>query len=205
MKTHVQLNHRVKVELTEETKRTQEAMALLEGFSITTEEEHTMAGEILQVVKAQWKALEERRTAVTGPLNEALRTVNDWFRPVQGPLKAAEDILKEKISTFVLARKAANEAAMLAASAAAQAGDGAAAMVHVGSIAEPAKLQGISVKEVWTFVVENIDEVPREYMCLDETKVRDAIWYADTQKTPPLPIPGLRFVLKGQVTARGAR
>ena len=202
MKTHVQLNHKVKNELTEETKRTTEAMALLQGFSIATEEDHARAGAILQVVKAQWNALEERRTAVTGPLNEALRTVNDWFRPVQGPLKDAERILKERISAFVLARKAANEAAMLAASEAAQAGDGATAMVHVGAIQEAPKLQGISFKEVWSFEVVNIDEVPREFMCLDETKVRDAIWYADTQKTPPRPIPGLRFFLKGQVTAR---
>jgi hypothetical protein len=205
MKTHVQLNHKVKGELAQEVSRTEQAMALLEDFTIESEADHAFAGEALQAIKAQWSTLEEKRTAVTGPLNEALRTVNDWFRPVQGPLKAAETMLKEKISSYVLARKAANEAAMLAASAAAQAGDGAAAMMHVGSIAEPAKVAGISVKEIWDFEVVNIDEVPMAWLTIDRPKLGLVLSQADKTKTAPAPIPGLRFFLKGQVTARASK
>lgn len=202
MKTHVQLNHKVKGELAQEASKAQQALGMLHAFAIENEEDHSFAGEVLLQVKASWKELEEKRTAVTGPLNEALRTVNDWFRPVQQPLKEAERILKEKISAFIIARKAANEAAMLAAASAAQAGDGEAALVHVGAIQDAPRVAGISVKEVWDWEVENLDEVPREFLTVDERKVREAIWYADTEKRAPLPIPGLRFVLRGQVTAR---
>lgn len=202
MKTHVQLNHKVKGELAPKAEQNAQALVMLQAMPVTTEEEHAFAGDVLLTVKAQWKELEEKRTAVTGPINDALKELNSWFRPAQGPLKEAERILKEKISTYIIARKQANEAAMLAAAEAAQAGDGATAMVHVGAIQEAPRVAGISVKEVWDFEVENIDEVPREFLTLDEKKVREAIWYADTQKTPPRPIPGLRFVLRGQVTAR---
>ncbi len=202
MKTHVQLNHKVKGELAPKAERNAQALAMVEAMPVATEEDHAFAGEVLLMVKAQWKELEEKRTAVTGPINEALKELNSWFKPVQAPLKEAERILKEKISAFIIARKAANEAAMLAAAQAAQAGDGKAALVHVGAIQEAPKVAGISVKEVWDFEVVNLDEVPREYLMVDERKVREAIWYADTEKRAPLLIPGLRFVLRGQVTAR---
>jgi hypothetical protein len=205
MKTHVQLNHKVKGELAHEADKASQALGMLHAFTIETEEDHTFAGAVLLQIKASWKELEEKRTSVTGPILEAKRTVDEWFKPVQGPLKEAERILKEKISAYILARKAANEAAMLAAASAAQAGDGEAALVHVGAIQDAPRVAGISVKEVWDWEVENLDEVPREFLMLDERKVREAIWYADTQNTPPRPIPGLRFVLRGQVTARGAR
>lgn len=205
MNTSIIINPQVRDELTHEAAQTAQAMKLLESFEITNEDDFTFAGNLLKLAKEKWKALEERRTEVTRPLNEALRAVNGWFKPAQEPYKQAELVLKQKISAYLLAQRAANEAAMQAAAQAAQAGDVDQAAQHVAALVEAPKVQGVSMREVWDFEVVNLDEVPREYLCLDAAKVRAAIWYADTERTPPRPIPGLRFFLKGQVSVRVGR
>lgn len=205
MNTAITISPKVQDELTAEAAQTSQAMKLLESFEIRNEDDYTFAGELLKKAKEQWRALEERRTEVTKPLNEALRAVNGWFKPAQEPYKQAEHILKQKISAYLLAQRAANAAAMQAAAQAAQAGDAGQAAQHVAALVEAPRVQGVSMREVWDFEVVNLDEVPREFLCLDEAKVRAAIWYADTEKTPPRPIPGLRFFLKGQVSVRAGR
>lgn len=205
MNNTITINPQVRDELTAEASRTAQAMQLLESFEIRNEDDYAFAGELVKMAKEKWKALEERRTEVTRPLNEALRAVNGWFKPAQEPYKQAEQVLKQKISAYLLAQRAANAAAMQAAAQAAQAGDVDQAAQHVAALVEAPRVQGVSMREVWDFEVVNLDEVPREFLCLDEAKVRAAIWYADTEKTPPRPIPGLRFFLRGQVSVRAVR
>ena len=87
----------VEKELQAEAKSTGEAMQVLSDLAIQNDDDLAFAGDVLKDAKTRWKALEEKRTAVTGPLNAALREINGWFKPVQEPLKRAESILKEKI------------------------------------------------------------------------------------------------------------
>lgn len=200
--TSVSISPRIQEELVHEAAQTSEAMTLLQSFQIHTPEDFAFAGGVLKTVKARWKELEEKRTSVTGPINQALRQINDWFRPVQKPLKDAEELLKARIGTYEITQAAAREEAMLAAASAAAEGDQAKALEHVSEIVPTAIVPGVAIKAVWAFEITNEAEVPREYLSVDPKKIQASIWYADTPHTPPRPIPGVRFFLEGQVRVR---
>lgn len=51
------------------------------------------------------KNLEEQRTAVTGPINQALRTLNGRFKEVSDPLDAAKKKLDGKIALYMEKRE----------------------------------------------------------------------------------------------------
>lgn len=185
-----------------EGSRTGEAAALADSFQINGHDDLMVASNILRHAKDRWKALEEQRTSVTGPLNEILRTVNGWFKPVQTGLVRVETTLKNKIAAYTLAQKAAQEAAMRAAAEAIQANNQMMASQQLAAMVPAPPPQGIAVREIWDFVIENEALVPNEYKIVDPAKIKAAIWYANTEKTPPLPIPGVRFFLRGSVTVR---
>lgn len=70
------------------------------NWNITTPEMALAAGEDLHKVKALAKDLEERRKAITGPINKALREVNALFRPAKNWLGSAESIIKNQLLEF---------------------------------------------------------------------------------------------------------
>ena len=58
------------------------------------------AGEDLKQVKALAREIEEKRTAITGPINRALKEVNALFKPAQEWLAEAERLLKGALLGF---------------------------------------------------------------------------------------------------------
>jgi hypothetical protein len=78
-----------------------------------------LAGEELRQIKALQKTVEEKRVAITGPLNAALKAVNDLFRPPKEYLEQAEQACKRPMVAFTQeqeriaaeARRKAEEAA----------------------------------------------------------------------------------------------
>lgn len=198
----ISISPHISQSLATETHEINEMMVVVPSLGLQSDEDMHVAGELLKVIKEKWKELEERRTAMTAPIYEGLRQIQGFFKPLQEPLKRAELILKSKMSDFALAQKAANEAAMQAAAAALQQGAQIEASQELARIIPPAAVQGISLREVWDFTIENADLVPKEYCSPDVAKIKKAIWYANTERTPPLPIPGIRFFLKNQVSVR---
>lgn len=76
------------------TKRAQTALAFVESFQIATAEDYSLAAEELQAVKRRINALEEQRTAITGPINAGLRAVNALFKGPAEVLGQAESAWK---------------------------------------------------------------------------------------------------------------
>jgi hypothetical protein len=194
----------VRAELAPETTQATAMLQAFQSLEVQTPDDLAFAGEMLTSVKARFNALEERRTAITKPMNAALREVNALFKPVQEPLEKAEGILKGKIGQYHLAQREANERAMFAASAAAVAGDGAGAATALATMAEAPKTTGVGVREVWDWEVSDLDAVPREYLAIDPVKVKVArgmYMTADMAAVPP--IPGIRFFRRAIVAVRG--
>lgn len=77
--------------------KAQRALAFVETMPVTNPDEYALAAEELQGVKSRWAKLEEQRTAITKPINEALRAINALFKAPQDLLKRAEDIIKGKL------------------------------------------------------------------------------------------------------------
>ncbi|MDP2322526.1 MAG: hypothetical protein Q8N51_00660 [Gammaproteobacteria bacterium] len=79
------------VELEEQTK---DIVTLTETYQVTTVGEYNAAGEDLKRVKAQQKAVEATRTAITQPINASLKKINEFFAKFSGPLATAEQKIK---------------------------------------------------------------------------------------------------------------
>src|SRR3972149_3026360 len=86
---------------------------------ILTADDAAAVGDDLKVVKALAKRLEDQRTAITGPLNQALKEVNALFKPAKDWLTRAEGLLKGNLPAYQSEqqRLAAQEQARLAAEA----------------------------------------------------------------------------------------
>jgi hypothetical protein len=163
-----------------------DALTELRALEIQTQEDLTFAGDFLVAVKARWKELEAKRTAITRPILDAKRKVDELFQPVLAPLAAAESVLRQKIGAYTVERERAAGEAMRA----------------LTPIAPPEPPKGISVKSAWDFVIEDESLVPREFWSVDPEKIRAAIGYADTIHVLPYPIPGVKFLLRGRVMVR---
>ena len=83
--------------LFDESKR---LMELAQIYDIASSEAAVKAGYDLKTVKVLAKQLEDKRTSITKPLNQALREVNALFKPAKDWLKKAEGLIKGKMLEF---------------------------------------------------------------------------------------------------------
>lgn len=180
--------------LVAETQGNATALERLEAMQIDSPEQLAVAGEMLVAVKTRWKQLEERRVHLKEPSLEACRRVDALFNETKEPYARAEKILKEKIAARMLAQSAAQLQAVMAVEAGAST-----ALV----IPEQAPA-GTSVREVWTYVIEDAALIPRKFLAVDHAALKRHCAFADTERTPPLAIQGVRFERVGKVTVRTA-
>lgn len=78
----------------------QASLAQARSATIANPEELALAGEDLMTIKGLQKKLEEKRTSITKPLNDALKSVNDLFRPAKTWLEEAEAIRKGQMTIY---------------------------------------------------------------------------------------------------------
>jgi uncharacterized membrane protein YqiK len=79
------------------TGNAQRALQFIESFQIATAEDYSLAADELKAIKARANKIEEQRTGITGPINKALKAINDLFRGPAELLARAESTLKGKM------------------------------------------------------------------------------------------------------------
>lgn len=156
-------------------------LATAQELKIDSPAMYEIAGDELRTIKAKAKALEERRKAITGPMDQAKKEVMDLFRKPLEVLEKAEAALKRTMIAYQQAEEAKAAAARAEAEKAAAAeraemarqareaeesGDVAtAAALEVAAtaitthveVAEPAKLAGVATTKRWS--AEVVDKV----------------------------------------------
>ncbi len=80
--------------------RAQSALAMVESMVIDSPDTYELAADELKAIKSKAKAIEDQRTAITGPINKALKAVNDLFRAPSQYLEQAEKIIKGKMISY---------------------------------------------------------------------------------------------------------
>lgn len=80
--------------------RAQAALKMVESMVIDSQETYDLAADELKAIKTKAKTLEDQRTAITGPINKALKAINDLFRGPTQYLEQAEKIIKTKMLTY---------------------------------------------------------------------------------------------------------
>ncbi len=82
------------------TNSAQKALANATDYVIDSPTMFELASDDLKRVKSLQKEVEEKRTGITGPLNQAVKAVNDLFRSPKEYLDKAEATLKRAMVTY---------------------------------------------------------------------------------------------------------
>lgn len=165
-------NEALEKRLAEENDELHGQLSHITKFDIVDQKSLDIALLGVKEAKAQWKNYEDERKKVTVPMNQALRAVNDMFRPVQTTLKEMEKAWKNKVNTYRDELERQSEQARRDAARAAKEGDmeavHSAAMTASEVEADFGKTYFV---ERWTYEIENDNLIPREFLMPDERAI----------------------------------
>lgn len=211
--------------VTEETQRlvdsTDPTLAAAQALEIETQSDLEQASADLLSVKERWKAIEAERVAMKKPVDEAARRIQAFFKKPLDRLANCERIFKRKIAAYLDAqererreaqRKADEEAERerkRLAKRAERARDSGKATkaemledeaqaVAAPVVAAPTKPAGIGTREIVRFEIMDSAKVPREYLTVDEKKIRKVVQALKTEAE----IPGVRVWMETTVAGR---
>lgn len=199
-------------------------LAQINAIEVRTPDDYQAAAHWLTRIKSQAKALTEKRLEVTRPLDEAKRNVMAWFKGPLDRLATAESGLKRKVADYQAreaearrkaqaeaeekARKARERLEARAAKAEASGKVEKALELHMEAAAQhaapvvppPTKAEGVSTVTRWVFEVTNPAEVPREFLTVDEKKIRGVVQALKGETN----IPGVRVWPEQSVRAKAS-
>jgi len=179
----------------------EETLTYVASVELKNEDSLIEANALLKDLKAELKAIDEMKTSATKPMNESLKIVRAWFRPLEDLGEAIEAKLKQKIATCTLAlrKKAEEDSQKLLAAADSSDYNTLTTLVQEAQVAPT--LKGTSVREVWVATVAYPNAVPRDWCVPDDKRIA-----AHARNTPieqaPTPIAGVTFMKKAVVSAR---
>lgn len=184
-------------------------------------------GEDLRTIAGMLKKLEDKRTSVTGPLNDALRNINAWFTAPREALQGAKKKIGERMAQFEKAErdretKAQAEAEQKArenreelqrrAAIAAAKGNEAKAQELATRATEvvAAKVDIVAPKaagvntfgDVWEFEVIDKNKLPSQYLQADLVKIGQMVRALKDKEHAEAQIPGIRVTSRPRIAVR---
>lgn len=81
-------------------KRAQSFLSMVNTMTVESDQDYELAAGELKGIKGAWATMEADRTSFTGPLNKVLDALNARFQPHLKTLKAAEQIIKDKMLSY---------------------------------------------------------------------------------------------------------
>jgi hypothetical protein len=160
---------------------------------LLNEDEYTRCANALVQVKSVLNAAEEERKAITGPLNEVIKRVNGKVKAFTAPRADMEAHLKLLLKRFTdekrakLVAAAEVEAKKLERQGAAQMAED--VRTRALTTLPAPTVEGVQTRQLWTFRVVDEKKVPREFLQVDEKKLR-GLAGPDAPK-----VPGVEFFL----------
>lgn len=147
-----------------ERQRTVDAIAKAGSFPLDTPAQRDKLAALANHAADRIKELETERTKVTQPLNQVLRTVNSWFKPLQESYEAFRDTAKRRLLAHQKAMEAERSAALeVIQEGAGQAPDEAFAVAH-RPIEVPA---GMASRVTYKVQVDDPALIPRAFLVPD--------------------------------------
>ena len=150
---------------------------------IKTAEDMTPAAELLKNVVVRKKRIEEIRLFFTKPLNDHIKQINNQFKASSEPLEAIESDIKRKMLIYRQEEQARirkeQEALLKKAESMKTEKKQEEYKEKAEDLKQETKVESksgeIRFRKVWKFELINGDEVPREYLEVNETSIRRAI------------------------------
>lgn len=128
----------------------------------TNDEERAALAEALVDIKTEIKAVDAKKKRATQPMNEALKEVRGWFKPLEGIYKAAEDEGKRLLLTYDRERRERQQAEL------AHAVETQDRTALIRATIPEQKIDKTSKRKVWRVKVHDKTQVPQAYLLVDE-------------------------------------
>ena len=175
------------------------------SITVTSDDDLTAAAEIVKELRAEASAIEKERKELVKPFNDGVKAINAKAKAITAPLNKLRLGIEGKMLNYQdvrqreaeRKRKEEEEAALAAAQKAETEGahdvaekivETAAAQKKPDEVVRSTSGPTTSVRKTWTYSVEDISKVPREYLVLDATKVRASIVQMGVREIPGLKI-----------------
>lgn len=181
---------------------------------ITTEQDLIGATDALGFIARLKKSIEEKRTFFVKPLNEQVSRINQLFKGYAAPLERADGVIRGKVLGYRqeqerirreeedrLRKLQEKEQARLAKLAEKKGlPEPPPPPMPITVMAAPKTVSGsmgtVSAKKVWEFEIVDPMAIPREYLMVDESKIRAVV------KAGVRNIPGVRVFEVEQLAVR---
>lgn len=205
--TGVIVPQQTRVELAQQHSEAESLRPRFEALPCDTPDQESIIAAILQEVKGRLAELETSRKSITQPLAQVKAAVDALFRPMKEAWEEAEQVLKGKLAMAEERRREASAARLDAAKLAASQGDAQGArdeLVARAHLTAQAAPEGIQYRKSWTWTVNDLSKVPREWLSLDHSKAK--IYCKEWQESDQIPeVPGLTFRREVSVVSRVGR
>lgn len=149
-----------------------------QSIAVGNKEEYSKAGDVLKLVKNKVKSLEDKRKEYTSGLVAQKKAIDDDFKEMQKPLKELITKIDNVMVVWNIAeqKRLDDEQKKLEDEAMEKLKESGESDVDVEVINEGLKsnrgdIATSTMTQTYTFEIENIDEVPREYLIVDQVKV----------------------------------
>jgi len=149
--------------------------------SITSNDEYLKAGDMLKWVKNKIDKVEEQRKNWTKPLDEAKKRIMEDVKKVIQPLENFSELVRLKMTEFYCEEKKRKdkEQAEIDANALKDLKEKGQSEVEVAVVndlkTQKGEMSTTTMKKVWKFEIIDETKIPREYLEVDEVKIRSAV------------------------------
>jgi hypothetical protein len=183
----------------DETAATHDAVAMIHAMTLETNDDQIFAAEVLADIKARFKAIEKKRKAITTPLMQAKKEVDDLFRPLKTRLEECEYIIKAKIAAYQIEKQAANEEALAVIAGSDDIDEAAAILTTI----EPVELpKGVHVRHIWDAEVINQELLMPQFLMPNMAAIKEYAAEHTNEDGSPASIPGVKFTRRDVVVQR---
>lgn len=145
-----------------------------------------LTNKILKLISEQIRVVEEKRKSFTAPLNWSLKEINTTFKAITNPLQTAKNILSNKVMAWrqkeqekiriEQARIEKEEERRRKIQEAHEKQGHEVSKPVIMTRPEPLKVKDTTTtRKVWKFKITDSAKVPREYMIIDDGKIREAV------------------------------
>lgn len=168
---------------------------------ITDTETYKQAVEFLGDIKTKQKQIKKTKESATKPLNDSLKAIRSWFKPLEDSLEQAERGVKGLILDWD--KKVEAEAEKQRASLAEVFGE--VDEKDMAGLVETSKTEGVAIRTVKKVVIEDWKQIPERYF--EDAGVQEALRKAVNKDALTLhdmgqPMAGVKVVEEKQVAGR---
>lgn len=181
---------------------TDKAMSAAQALTIEKDEDMTGATELLTKINLAGDMIKKRKEEITKPLNEALKSARDLFRPLEEAQQNAKNIVAEKMIAYrrAVEENRRKEEAKLAARVEKGTMKMETAQRKMEELPQEQKsvktdAGAVSFKETPVPVIFDEAQIPRQYLVPDMVKINKAV-------RAGIEIPGIKVEMRTDLSNR---